>query len=75
MTVSAFRRFKPGDRVLVRGTRMAETTIWTVIGDDTNRTPVNDHEPAYRLRRESYPKNHHNERYAYESDLIAVGRA
>ena len=57
------RKFTVGDKVRVRD---GGRTVWTVVDDDTNRTPTVDLQPAYRLQNGT----HH--RYAYEADLEAT---
>ena len=54
------RKFRVGDKVRVRD---GGRTVWTVVGDDTNRTPTVDLQPAYRLQHGTH------QRYAYEADL------
>lgn len=60
-------KFRPGDLVCLRG----KHTVWQVVAEDTNQTPVRDPEPAYRLRALVGRRRDdgHLQRYAFESDL------
>lgn len=65
-------KFKVGD--VVREGSRAKDSAWIVAADDTNRTPVHDPEPAYKLSQVSAVCRGHNvprtrTRYAYESQL------
>ena len=63
-----FAKFKRGDLVRVRLGRHA--TVWTVVEEDTGRTPGLDSQPVYRLRRQV--GNYLKDRYVYESELRMV---
>jgi len=65
--------FRPGDRVMLVDLESpdARHAVWVVVAEDTNRTPVYDSEPAYRLRVDQPRTERHSprERYAYQSHL------
>lgn len=70
-------KFSPGDRVLLVGDWRGRNgypghSLWEVLAEDTNRTPVRDPEPAYKLRSLSNHQSGNHVRYAYESCLAIL---
>jgi hypothetical protein len=67
--------FKSGDRVLVSDTEYersisGRSSPWSVVCEDTNRTPVVDLQPAYKLVRAR--QSGRAIRYAYQDALTRL---
>lgn len=56
-------RYCPGDLVRLEQSPGADAAVWTVVEEDTNRTPVRDAQPAYLI------ECGRRRRYVYEADL------
>jgi hypothetical protein len=71
-------KFAPGDHVLLvdrAKNTVAGHSVWEVLAEDTNLTPVRDPEPAYKLRSVSHMRSNgsgDHVRYAYESCLAPI---